>query len=106
MAALVPPQSTAPLRPVIVGGLAQPMPVQVGVVPQARPLVQITTATGAAYVPPPPQPARTVAQLEAEQGRLAAQGVRVFPDCAQIADACKHARFKGAISVFHCTSCP
>ena len=59
----------------VTSGLAQPAPVSAAVPRPQVPLVQITTATGAAYVAPPPRPARTVAQLEAEQAQLAAKGL-------------------------------
>ena len=60
----------------VTSGLAQPATVSVAVPRAQLPLVQITTATGAAYVPPPPRPARSVAQLESEQAQLAAKGAR------------------------------
>ena len=68
-----PGQNPVAARPAISISMARPVP-SATTVARALPPVQITTVTGAAYVPPPPRPTRTTAELEAEQAQLAAKG--------------------------------
>ena len=45
--------------------------------PAAQPMVQITTATGGLYLPPPPPPVRSLEDMEAEQAEKAKKGAWV-----------------------------
>ena len=45
--------------------------------PAARPMVQISTATGGVYLPPPPPPVRSLEDMEAEQAEKAKKGAHV-----------------------------
>lgn len=53
----------------------------------AGPMVQISTATGGVYLPPPPPPVRSLEEMEAEQAQKAKEGA---PDPAHF----KRARLK------------
>lgn len=60
----------------------QPFAAEVGhgvgvtMVPVAQPMVQISTATGGVYLPPPPPPVCSLEDMEAEQAEKAKKGMR------------------------------